>query len=207
MGHRRALKVMYNSSESCRRTLCTTRGRGSVVCTRRTDAHGTGRALLRLRLCYAIGLLLLIAQFLLGMAVNIWVTIPAHHIGTGARNYFVGLILGVGYASAQAPAIVQLHVAVAVLLLAQAITAAIWSTRSHDARLTVCAWFSLFGIIGAGFNGGNFVNGLHPNLSSYLMSVAFALTAVSEALAWGRVQFLLGAASQTTCAASDKGRH
>lgn len=169
-----------------------------MVCAQRTDTHETARRLVRLRRLYEIGLLLLIAQFLLGMAVNIWVSIPAHHIGTDAHNYFVGLIFGIGYASAQAPLILQLHVAIAVLLFTQAIIAAVWTMRSRDGRLSASAWISLIGIIGAGFNGGNFVNGLHPNLSSYLMSVAFAVTAVSDVLAWGRTRFLLGALSQTT---------
>jgi hypothetical protein len=179
-----------------------------VVCAQRTDTHETARRLVRLRRLFEIGLLLLLTQFLSGMAVNVWVSIPAHHIGSDAHNYFVGLVFGIGYASAQAPLLLQLHVAIAVLLVTQAITAAVWTLRGGDGRLIASAWTSLIAIIGAGFNGGNFVNGLDPNLSSYLMSVAFAVTAVSDVLAWGRIRLLLlGTLSKKTNTASGKRRN
>src|SRR5579871_2229195 len=57
-----------------------------------TKTRGSRRSLNILAL---ITLLLLAAQFLIGMLVNLFVVVPASHPGTNAPEYFSGVVTGV----------------------------------------------------------------------------------------------------------------
>ena len=54
---------------------------------------------------------LLLLQFLLGMIVNLYVTVPSTHPGSSASNYFGGLVQGVPWAIAHGALALQLHAA------------------------------------------------------------------------------------------------
>ena len=56
-----------------------------------------------------LALLLLALQFLLGMVVNLFVTIPASHPGTNAPEYFSGVAAGVAWALAHGEWWLRLH--------------------------------------------------------------------------------------------------
>ena len=70
----------------------------------------------RLRAITAIILVLLAAQFLVGMLVNLFVQVPAIHPGANAPEYFSGVVQGVAWALLHAPLWLQLHAIVGLLL-------------------------------------------------------------------------------------------
>lgn len=78
----------------------------------------------------------------------------------------------------------QLHIAVGLVLWVFATLLVIAAIRGHDGTFMTATMIGWVGITGAGFNGGSFLNyGL--NVSSFLMSVGFALAATSYV--WGLV--------------------
>ena len=135
-----------------------------------------GRASLAGRLLavnFAAGLLLLI-QYLLGMAVNLYVTLPGRHPGAGASNYFAGLASGLAWVIPDGPAWAAAHAAFGLVLVLAAF-AAVALTRRQASR--VATWTSVLGalaIVGAGFNGASFLNYGHA-FSSMIMAGLWAL--------------------------------
>jgi hypothetical protein len=69
-----------------------------------------------LRTIDAILLILLAAQFLLGMLVNLFVQVPAVHPGANAPEYFTGVAQGVAWALFNAPWLLWIHVVVGLSL-------------------------------------------------------------------------------------------
>lgn len=125
---------------------------------------------------------LLLAQFLLGMAVNLFVGIPAAHPGAAAHNYFGGLFAGIAWSIAHGPLLLALHVALGVALAAGSLALAIGVLALRPRRAlpaTVVGWV---GVTGAAFNGGSFVNYGH-NVSSLLMATGFAIAATCYVIA------------------------
>ena len=59
----------------------------------------------------------LLAQFVLGMAVNLFVTIPAHHPGASPNNYFVGAGHSVGWVITSGLLPLAAHVILGILLI------------------------------------------------------------------------------------------
>jgi hypothetical protein len=115
-------------------------------------------------------------QLLLGMAVNLWVAVPARHPGAEAADYFGGLLQGIPWALVHAATLLQLHIVVGIVLWGLATVLAVSGAmrgRRPVAALTIVGWV---GVTGAGFNGGSFLNYGH-NVSSFLMTVAFVLAA------------------------------
>lgn len=118
--------------------------------------------------------LLLLVQYLLGMAVNLYVVLPGRHPGAGASNYFAGLASGLAWVIPDGPAWAAAH-AVFGLALVLAAVAAIVLTRRQAGRVAI--WTSVLGalaIVGAGFNGVSFLNYGHA-FSSMIMAGLWAL--------------------------------
>ena len=59
----------------------------------------------------------LLAQFVLGMAVNLFVTIPAHHPGCSLKNYLAGPGHSVGWAITSGLLPLAAHVILGILLI------------------------------------------------------------------------------------------
>jgi hypothetical protein len=116
---------------------------------------------------------LLFAQYGLGMAVNVFVTLPASHPGASASNYFSGVASGVSWAISSGPAWVAAHAAFGLALVVVAI-AAVPLARGVSRAATVLAVFGGLCIIGAGFNGASFLNYGHA-FSSLLMAGLWAV--------------------------------
>ena len=140
-----------------------------------------------LRFVTALILLLLAAQFLLGVTVNLFVTVPASHPGTNAPEYFSGVYQGVSWALQQTLQqstllYLWLHVVIGLALSLLSIVLLIMSIVARRGGWITASIIGLIGIIGAGFNGASFINYNH-DLSSLLMSVGFLLAAV--AYVWG----------------------
>lgn len=128
-----------------------------------------------------IALLLLALQFLLGMVVNLFVTIPSSHPGTNAPEYFSGVAAGVAWTLAHGDWWLRLHALDGPLLFLDGL-ALIWlAVASRRRAWIVASVLGCIGTIAAGFNGASFLNYGH-NFSSLLMSIGFFLATVSYAV-------------------------
>jgi len=126
----------------------------------------------RTTLAFALGAL--IAQFLLGMAVNLFVKIPSDHPGANPPEYFGGVVVSVSWAILHGGLWLTLHAVFGLLRLLAALgtlVQAIW--LRGGGRITLAA-LGFVGVLAAGFNGGSFLN-YHQDFSSMLMAVGFAL--------------------------------
>ncbi len=108
------------------------------------------------------------------MVVNLYVTLPSHHPGAGAHNYFAGLVSGVSWVTLHGPGWVAAHSALGLALLVAALASLAWSRRLGSRRYTFTSVLGALAIIGAGFNGASFVNYGH-NFSSMIMAGLWAL--------------------------------
>ncbi len=118
--------------------------------------------------------LLLLAQFVLGMVANLYVTLPAHHPGANAGNYFAGLGPGLSWVIGQGPGWAAAHAALGLALAAAALANIVFTWRRGGRLAIATAVLGALFIIGAGFNGASFVNYGH-DISSLIMSVLWAL--------------------------------
>ncbi len=117
--------------------------------------------------------LLLIAQFLAGMAANLWVQIPADHPGV-TGPYFAGTARGVTWAVPHGAPLLQLHVALGIVL---GVLSAVFLIRAPGRGHPHGLWWPVLGWVGvfaAGANGVSFLNYGH-GFSSMWMSAGFAL--------------------------------
>jgi hypothetical protein len=124
---------------------------------------------------------LLLLQFLLGMVVNLFVTIPSTHPGSSGSNFFGRLVQSVQWAVSESDPALQLHAFLGLLLVLGAIRHAYVALRSRQSGWLVSSLVGAFGMVFAGFNGGSFVNYGH-DINSLLMSIGFAVALSSYAV-------------------------
>lgn len=135
----------------------------------------------RLRVLMALALLLLVVQFLVGMLVNLYVTVPAVHPGTNADNYFAGVAQGVAWALGHSMFNLRLHVIIGLLLFLDALALVVFAINSRRRAWIVSSVVGLLGIMAAGFNGASFMNYGH-DFSSLFMSIGFLITVIAYTL-------------------------
>jgi hypothetical protein len=125
------------------------------------------------RICLVIAVLLL-AQFLVGMVVNLYVSIPAAHPGANAADFFPGIGSAIAWAISRGALALAAHVVLGLALIAMSlshiITAASIGRRSWVVLSTAGTLF----LVGAAINGASFVNYGH-DVSSLIMSGCFLL--------------------------------
>ena len=126
-------------------------------------------------------LIFLIIQFLLGMAVNLFVTIPTNHPGANPPEYFSGVVQSVTWAILHGHVLLIIHASLGLLLVLNALGLLIAAIKSRFGDLIWVASFGLFGVLAAGFNGGSFLN-YNQDFSSMLMASFFAIAVVSYAV-------------------------
>lgn len=131
----------------------------------------------RLRTLTAIILVLLAAQFLVGMLVNLFVQVPAVHPGSNASEYFSGVVVGVAWALLHAPLWLQIHAIVGLLLFTASLLLIGFAIAARRRAWIILSIIGLFGIMAGGFNGASFMNYGH-DFSSLLMSLGFLLSAI-----------------------------
>jgi hypothetical protein len=119
-------------------------------------------------------LAMLIAQFLLGTTVNLFVKIPTDHPGANPPEYFGGVLTSVTWAILHGGLWLTLHAAFGLVLVLAALGTLVQAVRlGGGGRITLAA-LGFVGVLGAGFNGGSFLN-YHEDFSSMLMAIGFAL--------------------------------
>jgi hypothetical protein len=123
-------------------------------------------------------LIFLIVQFLLGMGVNLFVTVPRDHPGANPPEYFSGVAQSVTWAILHGPILLILHAALGFVLLAFGIWILVSAIRSRTRGLIVAASIGTLAILGAGFNGGSYLN-YHEDFSSMIMAGFFAIAVLA----------------------------
>lgn len=129
---------------------------------------------------------LVLIQAAIGIVVNLYVTIPAHHPGARPADYFTGSASSVGWAVAHGAPALAIHAALGIALAVVVIGVAVRSFAVR--RWPIRAWSILAGllVIGAGFNGASFLDFNHA-VSSLIM----ALLALGAVVCYSVVLFLL----------------
>ena len=130
-----------------------------------------------LRTFTTIILVLLAAQFLVGMLVNLFVQVPAVHPGANAPEYFSGVVQGVALALLHAPLWLLVHAIVGLLLFLATLILIGFAIAARRRAWIIISVLGFFGIVAAGFNGASFMN-YGQNFSSLLMSIGFLLAAI-----------------------------
>jgi hypothetical protein len=123
--------------------------------------------------------MLLLVQFLLGMAVNLYVVLPASHPGASASDYFTGAASGLGWVIPDGPVWAGVHAAFGLALVVAAF-AGIALSRGHKGNSRAATALSVLGaltILGAAFNGVSFLNYGH-DFSSMIMAGLWALALI-----------------------------
>jgi hypothetical protein len=119
-------------------------------------------------------LLLLLAQFLFGMFVNLYVGIAQSHPGT-SLPVISGALVGVAWAITAGGPALALHTALGLLLMVGSfalLAVAIVSGRRR--ALVTTTVVGLIGVLGAGSSGIGFLN-YSVDKATYLMSVGFSV--------------------------------
>ena len=134
-----------------------------------------------LRVLASVAFFLLLAQFLIGMLVNLFVRIPQVHPGSTGPDYFVRLLQGVPWAVLHGQLTLQVHAALGLLLVLGALMLVVLAVISQRRAWVIASTLGAIGVIGAGFNGGSFLNYGH-DFSSMLMALGFAVAIGSYAV-------------------------
>jgi hypothetical protein len=121
-----------------------------------------------------VACLALVAQFLLGMVVNLFVTIPEHHPGAHAKDFFAAIPSTVGWVIPNGSIWLASHVTLGLVLLVAGLANAAWAPYMKRKLYTTASVLGGLGIIGAAFNGISFVNYGH-DFSSMIMAGLWAL--------------------------------
>jgi hypothetical protein len=132
----------------------------------------------QLRISFLFALVMLIAQFLLGMAVNLFVKIPTDHPGANPPEYFSGVAQSVTWAILNGNLLLAIHSGFGLVLVIAAVGTLFQAIRNRRRGIVVSAAFGFIGVLGAGFNGGSYLN-YHQDFSSMLMATGFAIAVVS----------------------------
>jgi hypothetical protein len=118
--------------------------------------------------------LLLLIQYLLGMAANLYVTLPARHPGAGAADYFTGVASGVAWVISDGRGWAAAHAAFGLALVLAALAGIELTRRQGDRAAMVTSVLGALAILGAGFNGASFLDYGHA-FSSMIMAGLWAL--------------------------------
>lgn len=130
-----------------------------------------------LRTLTLIILLLLAAQFLVGMLVNLFVVVPANHPGAHPSEYFSGVVTGVLWVLGDGTLWLRVHAIIGLALFLAAIILLVLAIVSRRRAWIIASIFGLLGIVGAGFNGASFLN-YGEDFSSLLMAIGFLVAVI-----------------------------
>lgn len=124
-------------------------------------------------------LITLVGQFMLGMAVNLFVSVPLDHPGANPSEYFSGVVQSVTWALLHGPLLLVLHAGLGLLVVASGIVLIVRVIRARaPRRIIAAATIGGLGVILAGLNGGGYLN-YHQDFNSMLMATFFAVAVLS----------------------------
>ena len=130
-----------------------------------------------LRIFTLIILLLLAAQFLVGMLVNLFVVVPTNHPGAHPSEYFSGVVTGVLWVLGNGTLWLRLHAIIGFALLLSSLILIGLAIASRRRAWIITSIVGLLGIVAAGFNGASFLN-YGEDFSSLLMSIGFLVAVI-----------------------------
>lgn len=134
-----------------------------------------GPAMRDLRQAYLGALITLVVQFVLGMATNLFVTVPLHHPGANPPEYFTGVATSVTWAILHGPSLLlTAHAILGLLLVIFGFRVLVPAIRSRNRIAIITGVVGALGMLAAGFNGGSYLN-YHEDFSSMLMASFFAI--------------------------------
>jgi hypothetical protein len=139
--------------------------------------------------------LAVLVQAGIGMIVNLYEIVPAHHPGAHPSNYFTGSVRSVVWAVSHGAAGLVIHATLGLAVVLLAITVAVRVVRTAHRTVTIWSILAAALVVGAGFNGASFLD-FNDNVSSLVM----ALLALSSVACYSIVLFLLPAPSSTPTA-------
>jgi hypothetical protein len=113
---------------------------------------------------------LVVIQVAIGMVVNLYVTVPAHHPGAHPANYFSGSVHSVIWAIGSSAISLAMHGALGLAVICFALTVAADAVRLRAGWSAVSLILGAMLVIGAGFNGASFLD-FGQNISSLLMAL------------------------------------
>ena len=116
----------------------------------------------------------LIVQFLIGMGTNLFVDITRNHPGANPPEYFSGVAQSVTWAVLHGPLLLQVHAVLGLILLVGAVSVFMSAMRRANRPVKIATGVGGVAILGAGFNGGSFLN-YNEDFSSMIMSGFFAI--------------------------------
>src|SRR5229473_2122108 len=132
----------------------------------------------QLRITFLFALVMLIAQFLLGMAVNLFVKVPTDHPGSNPPEYFSGVAQSVTWAILHGNILLAIHAGFGAVLVLAAIGTLIQAIANRRRGIVISAVVGFIGVLGAGFNGGSYLK-YHEDFSSMIMATGFAIAMVA----------------------------
>jgi hypothetical protein len=132
----------------------------------------------QLRISFLFALVMLIAQFLLGMAVNLFVKVPTDHPGSNPPEYFSGVAQSVTWAILHGDLLLAVHAGFGLVLVIAAIGTLMQAIAARRRSIVISSVVGFIGVLGAGFNGGSYLN-YHEDFSSMIMATGFAIAVVA----------------------------
>ncbi len=117
----------------------------------------------------------LMLQFVLGIAANLFVTIPANHPGSQGSSYATRSVDSLNWIlSGKSGWQLTFHVYLGLLLIVGTGILLVQSIQLHNIYWLKISSISLLGSIGAFFNGLGFVD-FNKNISSFLMALCWVI--------------------------------
>ena len=154
--------------------IAVSRAVGVVGANVEATAGRSGRALRRMM----GGMLIAFAvQFLLGMLVNLFVQIPAHHPGVG-DGYFGGAVPVVAWALLHASPALRLHVLLGIILGLGGLAVLVRAITLHRPEWIWAGAVALFGLLASAGNGISFLI-FGRQFSSFFMALGFTVAAAA----------------------------
>jgi hypothetical protein len=130
--------------------------------------------------------IVILVQSAIGMAVNLYVTIPAHHPGAHPSEYFTGSARSIGWVMAHGAIVLVTHAVLGFLLVVMVVNTVIRLWKRGRPSINAWAIVGAVFVIGAGFNGASFLD-----FANTISSLIMALLALSSSACYVVVLWLL----------------
>jgi hypothetical protein len=113
---------------------------------------------------------IILVQSAVGMAVNLYVSVPGHHPGAHPSEYFTGSARSIEWAMSHGAIVLVIHAILGFLLVVMVCNTVIRLLKLHRRSVNAWAVLGALFVIGAGFNGASFLD-FANNISSLVMAL------------------------------------